>query len=57
MLPKKVAAKYVTAAMIEPENYLQEFGDDQHPNPNIDLAAILLYGSITKIPEDLSLQR
>ena len=37
-LPRNVTTRFVTAVMIESENYLQLDGDqDAHPVPNVDV--------------------
>ena len=45
LLPHPVTTKFVTAVLVESENYLQVDGDNEHPNPNVDVGAILFSGT------------
>ena len=52
-LPRNVSTKFVTAAFIESENYLEGWMLQQHPNPNVDCHAILFSGHKLDIPHTL----
>ena len=53
MLPKKVTTKIITAVFIEPENYLEDFNDQDHPRPNVDVQCILFSGKKLVIDPEL----
>ena len=53
LLPKMVSAKYVTASMLECENYLQDAGDFQHTQTNIDMKTIAFKGVRVVMPTSL----
>ena len=50
VLPHRVAARYITTSFIESENYLRDFNDFEHPNPNVDIQELVFKGSQFKIP-------
>ena len=52
-LPTNVSTKFVTAAFIESENYLDGWMLQQHPHPNVDCHAILFSGHKLDIPHKL----
>lgn len=52
-LPRAVATKFITAVMIDPENHMEEF-NDQNPEPNIDVNSILMSGFMLELPDELA---
>ena len=44
ILPRTVSTKFVTAAFIESENYLEGIELMMHPHPNVDCQSILFSG-------------
>ena len=50
ILGEKIPCRYITVKFIESDNRLEEFGDT-HPEPNVDINAILFYGQ--RIPSHL----
>ena len=53
-LPRNVTTRFVTAVMIEPENYLEQDGDDDiHPVPNVDVQGIVFSGKKIKVPTQI----
>ena len=52
-LPKMVSARYVTACMLECENYLEASGDFLHTETNIDMKTIAFKGVRVVVPTEL----
>ena len=52
-LPKMVSARYVTACMLECENYLQDSGDLYHDQTNIDIKTIAFKGLRVVLPTEV----
>ena len=52
-LPKMVSARYVTACMLECENYLEASGDFLHTETNIDIKTIAFKGVRVVVPTEL----
>ena len=44
IFPRKVTAKFVTAMILDSENYLDVADDPAHPDPNVDIQAIVFLG-------------
>ena len=53
VLPKIVSARYVTACLLECENYLEAAGDFVHTDTNIDMKTIAFKGVRVVIPTEL----
>jgi hypothetical protein len=45
VLPRLVSARYVTASMLDCENYLDEDDRNIHPHSNIDMKSIAFKGT------------